>query len=126
MTSEVSPIITYAFKEHSHVRDTLFTKETSISVVVGGNSRRTTEERKTLELQYTRRFWILIISQNMDRVIQFLQFKEARKTQPFPDVLVLIALLVEAVYLVKMLAESSRNLTESLKYIDTSPRDFTV
>jgi hypothetical protein len=76
------------------------------------NSRRTAEERKTLELRH--RIWILIPSQNMDGVIRFGQFKGARKKNNiFLTSDVFMALLVEAVYLVKMLVKSPPNLTVS-------------
>lgn len=56
----------------------------SILLMTLHNSRRTAEESKKLELRH--RFWILIPSQNMDRVIHFGQFKGARKKKPFPDI----------------------------------------
>jgi len=55
----------------------------SILLMTLHNSRRTAEERKRLELRH--RFWILIPSQNMDRVIHFGKFKGAKK-KPFPDI----------------------------------------
>jgi hypothetical protein len=71
------------------VRDTLVCLQKkpasdSILLMTLHNSRKTAEERKTLELR--RRFFIVMLLLNMGGVIRFGHFKGIRKTQPFPDI----------------------------------------